>query len=83
MLCMYIQTQSSTNPLSKRCDVTYPNSSDYEAYYIISFSLSFSPLSLLPSVSLSLTLSLIHEAEGTKERMKEGQNVKRKKDPPV
>jgi len=40
MLCMYIQTQSSTIPPFKPYDVTYPNSSDYEAYYDISFSLS-------------------------------------------
>ena len=40
MLCMYIQTQSSTIPSFKPYDVTYPNSSDYEAYYDVSFSLS-------------------------------------------
>jgi hypothetical protein len=67
---MYIQTQtqSSTVPLPKRCDVTYPNSSDYEAYYDISFSLFHSFFLSLFSLSLSLSL----ENTGTKGRRTNG-----------
>jgi len=53
---MYIQTVQY-NPLVKPCDVTFPNSSDYEAYYIISFSSSSHSLSLTHPLSRTRALS--------------------------
>jgi hypothetical protein len=73
---MYIQTQSSTVPLSKRCDVTYPNSSDYEAYYDISFYLSLSLSNSLPHSLVLLTRpTRVHENERKKEERRK--NVRR------
>jgi hypothetical protein len=64
MLCMYIQTQSSTIPLSKRCDVTYPNQVIMKRTMILASLSLFHTPSLLLSFS---SLTRVHENERKKE----------------